>query len=149
MHRRVGKIYRAVAHTIRGAAHENKILFVGNRTVQDLPAVFQSLTKKSLLIIARRRNTDQQFICIGFHGILEQVVLLGLLKCVDFQICYRGGFLSPASSNFLEVRRTSSPPHPVGGRSLLEGLYSAKAGSPSTLYGAARPLLLAVTTVFA
>ena len=80
---RVRKIYRPVLHPFRGAAHENKILLVRNRPVQHLPAVFQPLSQKRLLIVPGCGDADQQFIGIGFHGLLEKVVLLRLLKGVN------------------------------------------------------------------
>ena len=82
---RIGKIYAPISHTIGRAAHEHKILLVLDRAVEDLPAVLQTLPKKRLLIIARRGYAYQELVGVGLHGLLEQVVLLRLLECVNLQ----------------------------------------------------------------
>ena len=79
----VGEVHASVPHALRGTAHENKILLVLYCAVEYLPAVFQPLPEKCLLIVARRGDAYEQFVCVGFHGLLEQVVLLRLLEGVD------------------------------------------------------------------
>ena len=81
---RVCKIYTPILHTFWGTAHEDEILLILYCAVQDLTAVFQALPKKSLLIISRGGNANQQFVRVCLLRFLEQVVLLGLFKRMDF-----------------------------------------------------------------
>ena len=80
---RVGEVHASVPHALRGAAHEHKILLVLHCAVEYLPAVFQPLAKKRLLIVAGGGDAYEQFVGIGLHGLLEQVVLLRLLEGMD------------------------------------------------------------------
>ena len=65
------------------AAHEYKVLFVLDRPVEDLPAVFDPLAEEALRVVSRRRDTDQQLVRVCLLAFLEQVVLLRLLEGVD------------------------------------------------------------------
>ena len=80
---RVCKIHAAVLHPLRGAGHKNKILFILHRPIQDLAAVFQPLPQEALLIVSSRGNADYQFIGVGLHGLLDDVVLFRGLVGVD------------------------------------------------------------------
>ena len=79
----VSVVHRAVLHPFRGAAHEDEVLLVFHRAIQNLPAIFQPLPQKSLLIVPRGRNANQQLVGVGFLGLFEKVVLLGLLESVN------------------------------------------------------------------
>ena len=81
---RVGKINASILYPVRGTAHKDEILFILHGSVQNLPAVFQPLTKKRLFIIPGGRYADDKLICICLHSLLEQVVLLRLFEGVHF-----------------------------------------------------------------
>ena len=49
---RVCIIYTPVFYPLWGAAHENEVLFILYRSIQDLPAIFQSLPKKRLFVVS-------------------------------------------------------------------------------------------------
>ena len=64
------------------AADKNKILLVLHGAVQHLPAVFQPLSQEQLLIIPGGGDSNDQLICISFHGLLKQVILFWLFESV-------------------------------------------------------------------
>ena len=82
------------------AADEHEILLIAYRSVKDAPAILESLPEKALSIVAGGANSDDELVRIGFHRLFEQVVLFRALERVNFQLCYRNGFLSVASHGF-------------------------------------------------
>ena len=65
---------------LRSATHEDKVLLILYRPIQDLTAVLQPLSKKQLLIVSRSGDRNEEFVGIGFHCLFEEVVLLRLLE---------------------------------------------------------------------
>ena len=82
------------------AADKHEILLIAYRSVKDASAILEPLSEKALSVVAGSADSDNQLIRVGFHRLFEQVVLLRGLERVNFQLCYRNGFLSVASHGF-------------------------------------------------
>ena len=71
-----------------GAAREDEVLLILYGAVEYLSAVAEALPEECLLIISGGRYADYEFVCVGFHGLLEEVVLFRLFVGVYF-VAYR------------------------------------------------------------
>ena len=58
------------------AAHEYKELFILYRLIEDLAAISEPSSEKALLIVAGSSYTYEQLVCVCFHCLFEEVVLL-------------------------------------------------------------------------
>ena len=75
MNDRIRKVILAVLVRVR-AAHKYKILLVLDCPIQNRPAILQSLSQESVCVVSGCRNSNNQLVRVGFHGLLEQIVLL-------------------------------------------------------------------------
>ena len=99
MNERIGVVNVAVLVRIC-TADKDEILLIAYRSVENASAVLEPLPEKSLSVVAGSADSDNQLIRVGFHRLFKQVVLFRALECMNFQLCYRNGFLSVASHGF-------------------------------------------------
>jgi hypothetical protein len=99
MHERIRVINISVLIGIC-AADEDEILLIAYRSVKNASAILEPLPEKALCVVTGCADSDNQLIRVGFHCLFEKVVLFRRLERMNFQLCYRNGFLSVASHGF-------------------------------------------------
>ena len=88
MHYRIRVIDIPVFIGIR-ATHENKILLILDCPFENRSAVFQTLAKESVCIVAGRADPDYKLIGICLHRLLKEVVLFRAFEGMYFiTYCY-------------------------------------------------------------